>query len=106
MASQSKQVERNEQPGDGSGVKKKLVEGTELDKRQIGPAVIQDHHLMDHGQLEMGCRVIYRNPRVFSQQHHEQGDHDQQQQCSGLGGKADGAAPVKKSAKLREPLMR
>ena len=43
-----------------------------LDQREIGAAMVEHHHLVDHRQLEMRGRVVDRDAAVFDQFEHQQ----------------------------------
>ena len=49
------------------------------DQPEGGPAVVEDHDLVDHGELEVRVRVVERDAGVLRQQHHEQRRADHQQ---------------------------
>ncbi len=42
------------------------------DEGKVGPAVIQDHHLVNHGKLKVRVRVVDRYPGVLRQEHDEE----------------------------------
>ena len=43
-----------------------------------GPAVVEDHHLVDHRELEVRVRIVDRDAGVLGEQHDEQGDGDEE----------------------------
>ncbi len=43
------------------------------------PAVIEDHHLVDHRELEVRVGIVDGNPRILGEQHDEQGDGDEEE---------------------------
>ncbi len=44
-----------------------------------GAAVIEHHHLVDHGQLEVGIRIVERDAAVLGEQDDEERGHHQNQ---------------------------
>ena len=56
-------------------IKKQFIKGAKFYKRKIRAAVVKDHHLMNHGQFQMGCRIIYWYPRIFCQQNNKKGNN-------------------------------
>jgi hypothetical protein len=57
--------------------------------------VIQHHDFVDHGQFQMGGRIIHRHAGIFRQQDDEKGDHHEQQGRSGRLPEAQGLSAGK-----------
>ena len=63
--------------------------GEELDRRPVehggegGAAVVEDHDLVDHRQLEVRARVVDGDARVLGERDHEQPDDDQHHRGGG-----------------------
>ena len=55
--------------------------GGELDEGEIGARVLEDHRFVDHGQLEMGVRIVDRYPSRFSDRH--DGERGERQKAFG-----------------------
>ncbi len=49
------------------------------DEREVRPAVVEHHHLVDHRQFEVGIGVVDGNARVLGQEDDQQGHGDQGQ---------------------------
>src|SRR5262245_6637277 len=49
-----------------------LEAGSVEDRRQGRTAVVEHHHLVDHGQLEVRVRIVERDPAVLHQRHDEE----------------------------------
>ena len=39
--------------------------GAPLNQRQIAAGILEQHRFVNHGQLEMRCRIVDRNARIF-----------------------------------------
>jgi hypothetical protein len=77
------------------GVEKELEEGAQFDETEIRTAVIQHHDLVDHGQFQMGGRIIHRYAGIFRQQDDEKGEDHEQQGAPAVCQKPGGLPPEK-----------
>ena len=55
-----------------------------MNDRQCRAAVVKHHYLMDHGQFQVGIRIVERDAAVFGQQHDEHPADEEQQRCAGV----------------------
>ena len=51
---------------------------TQLDESQIRARVLEHHGLVDHGQLEMGTRIVDREATALGHDHDDEGHQGQQ----------------------------
>ena len=72
-------------------------------KAEVGPAVVQHHHLVDHGQLQVGVRVVHRDARVLRQQDDREGRRDQHEQRPARAGQLPAREP-RRACPLSETL--
>ena len=56
---------------------KSLIDDAVEDEPEGGPAVVEDHHLVDHRQLEVRVRVVERDPAVLGEEDDEPARHDE-----------------------------
>ncbi|OPZ23232.1 MAG: hypothetical protein BWZ02_03288 [Lentisphaerae bacterium ADurb.BinA184] len=54
------------------------------DERQVRPAVVEDHDLVDHGQFEVRVGIVRRHTAVLDQGHHCEGGRRQPEPQPGL----------------------
>ena len=59
------------------------------DAGEVRAAVIEHHDLVDHRELEMGCRVVNRDAAVLGEEHDQEGEGDQGEGRRGLRPDAD-----------------
>ena len=52
----------HDQPGDNGCVEKQFAERPQFYKAEVRTAVVQYHDFVNHGQFQMGGRIVHRNP--------------------------------------------
>src|SRR5262249_10990910 len=61
-----------EQTGNQRHVENELEPACQLYQRQMAAGIFEHHGLVDHGQLEMGRRIVDRDAAVFGDRNHDQ----------------------------------
>ena len=72
----------DEHRGDQGGEQRQLERGGVENAAEIGPAEIEDDHLVNHGELEVGGRVVHRDLAGLGEQEDEKRPGDQDQRRS------------------------
>ena len=78
-AAAGRHAERREQADQQREVEHQLQVAGGLDQREVAAGIFQHHRLVDHGELEMGRRVVDRNARILGQRHDDERDQGQRQ---------------------------
>ena len=76
-------AERKEQAGDQRKIQHQLEGGGGLDHGEVAAGIFEHHGLVHHGELEMGRRIVDRDPGVLRDPDEDQREPQARERPSG-----------------------